>query len=136
MTTETLTLERAQWSDEAATFLARSCRKTPLVTPQDYRDLLAVDPRARLYRGVVGDRTVAYGILRVVHFSGGAEGEIVAVAGRLPGVDLVDAFLPALEAELPNVVCFRFTTARRGLVEKMRRHGYYVTHVTLRKLVT
>lgn len=134
MTTETLTFERANWSAEAAQMLTASTRRAPLTTAADYRDLLAVDPTAHLYR-VSGDAgTVGFVLIRTEHFSGGREGVIVAAAGRLPGVDLVEAILPTIEGEFNGVDCYRFATARTGLVRKMKRQGYQITHVVMRKV--
>ena len=128
-----LTLERCAWSEQAGRVLERSTRMAPCTTARDYRDLLAIDPSAHLYHGTVDGKIVGYVLLRTEHFSMGSEGVIVAVAGRLPGMDLIDAFLPAIEREFKGVAAYRFTSARRGLLRKMKSLGYYATHVTMRK---
>lgn len=110
--------------------LARSIRRAPCFGVADYRDM----PGAMLYRVASEGELVGYVVLRVVRQAHGAEGEIVAAAGRLPGADLTVAVLPALERMFSGVQGFTLTTARPGLLAKIAPLGYVVTHYTARKV--
>ena len=132
---KTLTMAVAPWCDEAARLFAGTLRRSPCFTVDDYRREIEENPDARLLRVSHGDALVGYVALRLVRRGGGVEGEIMAAAGRLPGIDLTAAIVPILESMFEGVRAFRVDTARRGLVKKLARMGYSVTHCTLRKVV-
>lgn len=135
MNVNELTIERAHWSDEAAAMLSASVRRAPCFKPQDYARMLT-DDRANtmLFRVTRGFGVVGYFILRIEHFAGGSEGVVLAASGKLSGVDLTADLLPLLEARFKGVRAIRISTARRGLVRKLLRQGYQLTHYTLRKV--
>lgn len=127
-----LTITPAAWSTDVEAMLASSVRRAPCFGVEDYRAVLD-QPGAMLYQVKAAGELVGYVILRVVHQAHGAEGEILAAAGRLAGADLTRDVLPALERMFSGVRCFRISTARPGLVKKLRAAGYELTHYTLRK---
>lgn len=131
-----LAITRVSWSDEAAKVLKSSTKWFPLATVEDYRLLLERDPEAALLRVTSADKLVGYVILQVDRYAECSEGVIVAAAGRLPGADLVELVLPALERSFEGVVSYRLTTARRGLIRKLLRRGWLHTHAVMRKVAT
>lgn len=72
---------------------------------------------------------VAAFVLRVE----GAEGVIVAAAGRLDGVDLIPALLPHIEDRFTGCRAIRFHTERPGLARLMAAAGYVGQEVVMRK---
>ena len=129
-----LRLSTVAWSDEAARVLESSTKWFPLATVTDYRMLVEGDPDARLYRCENDEGLVGFVILKIERFTGGCEGVIIAAAGRAPGVDLVEQVLPQLESLFDGVKSYRVTTARAGLVKKLKRAGWLETHAVLRKV--
>ncbi len=91
---------------------------------------------AELFDVLDGDRLVLRYALRVVEFSHGSQGEIVAAVGRCPGLRLVDAFLPVIERQLAGVDAVKVTTKRKGLAAKLMQHGYQLDGFILRKKAT
>lgn len=130
----TLHISPVAWSDEAARVLKSSTKWFPLATVEDYRLLVERDADARLC--CVEDEAgvlVGFVILKVERFTQGSEGVIIAAAGRLPGADLIELVLPQLERAFTGVASYRVTTARRGLIRKLQKHGWVGTHAVLRK---
>lgn len=135
MNPHALTIERARWNDLAAAMLAASVRRAPCFQSQDYARMLTEDPQNTiLFRVVNINEIVGFVILRIEHFAGGSEGVILAASGRLQGVDLTADLLPHLESKFKGVRGIRISTARPGLVRKLLRQGYELTHYTLRKV--
>lgn len=62
---------------------------------------------------------------------------VQAAGGGLPGVDLTGQAMPAIEhqARGQGAGQVAITTRRRGLIKKLRAHGYEVAGVTLRKKI-
>lgn len=60
---------------------------------------------------------------------------VQAAGGAMPGVDLTRELLPTIERQAKGQGAGQvaITTRRRGLIKKLRAHGYQVTGVTLRK---
>lgn len=130
---KTLTLARVAWCAEAELQLARAVRCFPACTVADYRRLVLCDRDTHLVRVDCADGLVGFVVLRIERYSGGNEGVILAAAGRLRGIDLTLQLLPHLEKLFTGVAYFRIATARPGLVKKLRRAGYGITHFVLRK---
>lgn len=112
--------------------LASSVLRAPCYDVEDYRHLVEHEADCKLYAVRAEGALVGYVILRIIRQSGGAEGEIVAAAGRLAGADLTRDVLPALLKMFRGVRAYRVTTARAGLVRKLLRYGWRDTHRTLR----
>lgn len=77
---------------------------------------------------------MAYALRRVQH-EGGAVTWITAAAGNRPGLDLTRSAIPAIEqqAKDANTQQVAITTRRPGLIRKLKKQGYAITGVTLRK---
>ncbi len=127
-----LTILPARWCHQAEQMLARSVLRAPCFSVADYRRMVDEDADCNLYQVKAGTELVGFVILRVVDQSGGAEGEILAAAGRLDGADLTRDVLPALLKMFKGVKGYRITTARAGLVKKLAALGWSPTHTTLR----
>lgn len=127
-------ITRTHWTEEAARVLALSIIGAPCFTVEDYRRMIEDDPMLTgLYRVSEGGRIVGFAVLRVEMYSGGAEGVILAAAGRLPGTDLTAALLDTMEKKFAGVKGFCIATARPGLKKKLEAQGYSLTHYVLRK---
>ena len=128
-----LKIQRAEWTTEAARFLSPSLKRTPMIAITDYQNALESDPvNCGLYRITQNGAPVLYCIVRVEHYSHGAEGVILAAGGRSK-LDLTENCLALVEKMFHGVSGFRVTTARRGLIRKLERQGYTVTHYVLKK---
>lgn len=127
-------LSSCTWSDEAARVLESSTKWFPLATVEDYRLLLERDCDAQLYRCDDEVGLIGFAILKVERFTGGAEGVIIACSAKKEGVHLVELLLPAIEGLFEGVTSYRVTTAREGLVWKLKNAGWLQTHVVLRKV--
>ena len=127
-------LSSCAWSDEAARTLESSTKWFPLATVEDYRLLLERDRDAQLYRCDDEHGLVGFAILKIERFTGGAEGVIIACSAYKEGVHLVELLLPAIEGLFEGVTSYRVTTAREGLVWKLKQAGWSQTHVVLRKV--
>lgn len=122
-----LTVEAVAWCDEAAAMLADA------VPFGCVADLAAqAEAGAVLFRVSEGGRTAAYYLLRVDHNATGAEGVMVAAAGRA-GVDLTRVVLPVAEKQFKGCHSMRIHTARPGLARKLARAGYGNVELVLRK---
>lgn len=62
---------------------------------------------------------------------------VMAAGGAVPGVDLTGAVLPCVERQARTLGAGQvaITTRRPGLIRKLKKQGYSVTGVTLRKNV-
>lgn len=58
---------------------------------------------------------------------------LMAAGGKVRGIDLTAAIVPAIERQAAGADQVAITTKRRGLVKKLLRQGYLITGVTLRK---
>ena len=127
-------LSSCEWSAKAAEVLDASTKWFPLATVEDYRLLLECDPDAKLYRCDDEDGLVGCVLLKLEHFTGGDEGVIIACAGHRENVHLVELLLPAIEGLFEGVMSYRVTTAREGVVWKLKNAGWLQTHVVMRKV--
>lgn len=129
-----MTITESAWCDEAARYLATTLRGVPCWRADDYRLELERNPDAKLYRIAEGDKLVGFVVLRIERMTGGAEGVLLAAAGRLAGARLYGQVLPAIEALFTGVNSLRADPCRAGAVRELARAGYIVTHVTMRKI--
>ncbi len=130
----TFKITSCAWSGKAAEVLDASTKWFPLATVEDYRLLLERDPDAKLYRVDDESGLIGFFILKIDHFTGGDEGVIIACAGYKEGVHLVELLLPEIEGLFDGVVSYRVTTAREGVVWKLKNAGWLQTHVVMRKV--
>ena len=130
----TLRISSCQWSAKAAEVLDASTKWFPLATVEDYRLLLERDPDSKLYRVDDEAGLVGFVLLKIEHFTGGDEGVIIACAGHKENVHLIEELLPTIESLFDGVVSFRVTTAREGVVWKLKNAGWLQTHVVMRKV--
>jgi hypothetical protein len=130
----TLKLAPAAWCDRAAAMLASSIRGAPCYRVGDLRAEV-LEGRATLV-SVTSDagELVGYVVLRVERYQGGAEGVIVAAAGKLAGAKLYGHVVPALERLFLGVSSFRIESCRRGAARELEALGYLPTHVVWRKI--
>lgn len=132
-----LTIAACAWCDEAARMLAATVRGAPCFKVDDYQRELDRDPNLnKLYRVSDEDGAcVGYIVLRVEYFAGGAEGVIVAAAGRVAGARLYPQLLPEIERMFKGVKSLRVNTCREAGMRYLASAGYRPTHVTMRKSV-
>jgi len=130
-----LTISPATWCDQAAAMLATTIRGAPCYTVGDMRAEIAAGG-AKLY-SVTADtgELVGYVVMKIEHYEGGAEGVIVAGAGRLMGARLFREVLPALERMFTGVRSIRVDACRGGSLRELMRQGYKPTHAIVRKTV-
>lgn len=129
-----LKIARSPWSDEAARLLATTLRGEPCFGVEDMRREIESSADTQLFRIATEEgATVAYVVLRVERYQGGAEGVLVAAAGRLAGAQLYSQVLPALEGMFRGVVSVRANPCRAGAIKHLLAAGYRPTHVTMRK---
>lgn len=125
-----LTVSPAAWNEAAAALLLRAV-DSKSAHLADLRDTVE-SAGATLFHVLSGNRIVGAVVLRVDRFASGAQGVIVAAAGRLPGVRLAD-LLPHFEARMPGVDSIRIHTSRRGMVRRLLRSGYSISETVLVK---
>lgn len=125
-----LTVAPAAWNDTAAALLLRAVDSKR----EHLADLRATveSAGAALFHVLAGDRIVGAVVLRVDRFASGAQGVIVAAAGRLPGVRLAD-LLPHFEGRMTGVDSIRIHTRRQGMVRLLRRAGYRAAETVMVK---
>lgn len=83
-----------------------------------------------------GGALVGFLVLRVDHFAHGAEGVIVAAAGKLAGAALYAQVLPHLERMFRGIRSIRIDACRSGAVKRLMAAGYVPTHFVMRKVVS
>ncbi len=130
-----LTIAPAAWCDEAAAMLARTLRGVPCFTVDDYAREIESNADCHLYRVADGAMTVGYAVLRIERYGAGAEGVILAAAGRLEGVNLYGQLLPTFERMFHGVTSYRVDSCRSAGVLELLAAGYLPTHFVMRKAV-
>jgi hypothetical protein len=126
-----LTIEPGQWNQDAERLIPRAHRADSV---NDVRAQVQ-SGRARIFYVVNAGKVVGAFVLRVDSLCGGYEGVIVSGVADLPGVDLVGACMPAIEALFVNVQSIRYHTMRPALVRRLAREGYIATEIICRKEV-
>lgn len=126
---EALNVAAVEWCEEAALILAPS---VPFGSVDDLREQTKT-AGAVLFRVSRGVDLVGYYLLRVDTGASGAEGVLVAAAGR-DGFDLTAHLLPHIESQFLGCNGIRIHTARPGLAKKLTtRNGYGAAELVLRK---
>lgn len=128
-----LTLSPVQWSEEIADHLDRA---KGFATRDDLKKQ-AVDGAASCFAIQHEGRTVGAYMLRIDRPASGPEGVIVAAAGHLDGVQLMDTVLPHIERQLVDAGCLtiRAHTSRPGIARKLGLRGYGMAEIVLFKKV-
>lgn len=89
---------------------------------------------AQFFEVLDGESVCGRFALRLNCFEHGCEGEVVAAAGALPGVDLTHSVLPVIEQHIfANVQAVKVVTRRRALVSKLLNRGYRIDAFVMRK---
>jgi hypothetical protein len=128
---QALTIEPGEWNEDAKRLIPRAHRAESV---DDVRQQVETG-RARIFYVKAGGQVVGAFVLRVDQLCNGAEGVIVSGVADMPGVDLVEACMPAIEALFINVQTIRYHTMRAALARKLGRMGYAPAEIICRKQV-
>lgn len=90
---------------------------------------------AELFEVVLAGQVVARYALKTMHRAHGSEVFIVAAAGGLPGVDLVEGMVPYIAQQCQGADRLTINTRRRGLVKKLARQGWTLDSYVMRKKI-
>lgn len=96
-------------------------------------DMEACLRRSQLFDVVLGGQVVARYALEQVQADKGVEVWVTALAGHLPGVDLVRGLSPYIERQCAQADCLTMQTRRPGLVKKLEREGWELSAYIMRK---
>lgn len=96
-------------------------------------DMRACLSRSQLFDVKVGGKVIARYALEQVQADNGVEVWVTALAGSLPGVDLVKYIEPHIERQCARADCLTMQTRRRGLVKKLERQGWTLSAYVMRK---
>lgn len=88
---------------------------------------------ARLFFVEHSGKRVGAFVLRVDESPSGAEGVIVAGAGKLAGVDMMGTCMPHIETLFKNCVAIRYHTARPALARRLFGLGYEPVEIVCKK---
>jgi hypothetical protein len=88
---------------------------------------------ARLFDVKVAGKVVARYALEQVNRARGVEVFIVAAAGDLPGVDLVNVLVPYITQQCATADRLTVNTRRRGLVKKLLDQGWTLDSYVMRR---
>lgn len=90
---------------------------------------------AMLFDVIQGAEVVARYALQQVERAQGVEVFIVAAAGGVPGVDLVQVITPYIEQQCATADRLTINTRRRGLVKKLTAQGWTLDSYVMRKKI-
>lgn len=96
-------------------------------------DMEACLRRSQLFDVKVAGQVVARYALEQVRADKGVEVWVTALAGNLPGVDLVRGLSPYIERQCAAADCLTMQTRRPGLVKKLEREGWELSAYIMRK---
>jgi len=125
-----VTIQPATWTAETANWLTFAQQHATL---EDLRE--QINQGAALFHVYHLGQLVGAMILRVDQSASGAEGVVVAAAGRLPGFDFTLDLLPHVEKMFHNVKSVRIHTARPGMARKLARAGYQPSEMVFSKAI-
>lgn len=129
-----LRIKASPWCEEAEQLLQSTLRGVPCFTVEDYAREIEQNIDCQLYSvATEAGALVGFIVLRIERYAGGAEGVLVAAAGRLPGANLYAQVLPALERMFRGVKSYRVDSCRSAGVLELMRAGYLPTHFVMRK---
>ncbi len=120
-----LTLSPAEWGADADRLIGQAApyNTLPEIAAQ------VQDGPAKLFHLTADGAIVGAFVLRVDHTATGSEGVIVAAAGHIDGLDLVDTCLPAVESLFRGCRRIRYHTGRPALARKLTRSGYQAREI-------
>ena len=96
-------------------------------------DMDACLRRSQLFDVKVDGQVVARYALEQVQADKGVEVWVTALAGNLPGVDLVQHMSAYIAKQCAQADCLTMQTRRRGLVKKLEREGWELSAYIMRK---
>lgn len=96
-------------------------------------DMEACLRRSQLFEVKVDGQVVARYALEQVQADKGVEVWVTAMAGSLPGVDLIHGLSPYIEQQCARADCLTMQTRRPGLVKKLEREGWELSAYIMRK---
>lgn len=123
------TLDAAARAAYASAFAAR-CDTTGGLSSME-----AALTGAQLFDVVVMGVTVARYALKQYHRAHGVEAYVVAAAGSLPGVDLIQTIEPEIVQRCQGADRLKLSTRRPGMVKKMMRQGWVIDSYVLGKKI-
>lgn len=126
-----LTISPAEWGADADRWIGQAAPfgSLPEIAAQ------VQDGPAKLFVATCNGAIVGAFVLRVDHTVTGSEGVIVAAAGHVDGLDLVDTCLPAVESLFRGCRRIRYHTGRPALARKLTRSGYQAREIVCTKEV-
>jgi hypothetical protein len=130
---ETLTGRAVSWDDAAAEHFAAVPMAEGTI---DDLELLSVSGAGQVVAIETAEaERIASVLLQVQPGRNGPELCVVAAAGRRPGLSLMASILPAVEEIARSAECVAVTakSIRGGAVKAMRRLGFEISEVSLRK---
>lgn len=132
MTGLVATIEPGQLDDAALAAYAKAfdARRD---TTGGLGDMAACLQRAQLFDVKVGGATVGRYALQQVERAKGVEVFMVAAAGSVPGVDLIEALEPFVVRQCERADRLTINTRRRGLVKKLLSRGWTLDSYVMRK---
>lgn len=96
-------------------------------------DMDACLRRSQLFDVTLGGEIVARYALEQVQADKGVEVWVTALAGNLPGVDLVHHMSEYIAKQCATADCLTMQTRRPGLVKKLEREGWELSAFIMRK---
>lgn len=129
---KSLTVRGMEWCEAAERMLATAMKSDPLAGVEALAEMVN-GGTAALYGVFSGVYFVGAYVLRVDHKPHGAEGVIVAAAGRLKGVSLLGLLLPEAEKRFHGCKAIRVHTNRRGMLKELSKRGYGLREFVLAK---
>lgn len=120
----------APWSDAIADILQRAAvHATRAELQQQHQH------GARCYAVACDGQVVGAYLLRIDSTARGLEGVVLAAAGHLDGVELIESLLHVIEIQFRQNDCtsIRIHTSRPGIARKLDRAGYRSAEIVLSK---
>jgi len=130
METQKVVISAVEWSPLAAEMLQAA---TLTATVEDYR--LQVEQGAALFKvSTEAGAALGFYILRVDEYAQKTVGVLVAATG-MSGFSFADSLMPIIEGQF--IGCSEITQycSRPGMVKKLAKQGWEVTHIVMRKRV-
>lgn len=131
---KTLTVSPADWCDAIEDILAPAMQHDPMSGVATLRKMVK-QGRGRLFGVYDGDYLIGAYVLAIERKMHGAEGIIVAGAGRLHGASLVRTLIPHIQNQFIGCRSVRAHTARPGMVRELKKQGFQVSEIVLRRSV-
>lgn len=127
-----LTVRPLEWCAAAGNMLKRAMKSDPLAGVEAL-EIMVNAGEAALFGVFCGLYLRGAYVLRIEKKPNGNEGVIVAAAGRLNGVKLVNSLLGHVENQFLGCAAIRIHTARPGMMRMLKRAGYRAAETILVK---